>query len=215
MTTEARLGLALRELRRRLNLTLKQVEKKTGITASTLSKVERNSLSLTYEKLVQLSQGLDVDITVFFDGNTGADAPAALTSRRSINHEHDGRVIETRNYHNVYLSTDLLRKKFVPILTDVKARSVEEFGKLIRHAGEEFTFVLRGTIAVYTEHYECTILKTGESMYFDSGMAHAYIAKSEGPCQILSICSAPESALIETTRQAVALEPPTSIVSQK
>lgn len=215
MTTEARLGSALRELRRRLGLTLEQVERKTGITASTLSKVERGRLSLTYEKLVQLSQGLDVDITVFFDGKAGASTPGAGSTRRSVNHDLDGKVIETRNYRNVYLSTDLLQKRVVPILTDVKARSMEEFGDFIRHSGEEFTFVVRGTVAIYTEHYERTLLKAGESIYFDSDMGHAYIAVSEGPCQILSICTAPESALLDMNREALASEQPAGAVDAK
>jgi hypothetical protein len=33
-------------------------------------------------------------------------------------------------------------------------------------------------------------------MYFDSGMGHAYIAASDGPCRVLSLCSAPETQLI-------------------
>jgi len=203
MTSEARLGPALRALRRRLNLTLSEVAEKTGVTASTLSKAERNRLSLTYEKLVQLSQGLDVDITVFFD-EASDDGGATWAGRRSINRASDGRVIETPNYRNIYLSTDLLRKKFIPILSDIKARSLQEFGPLIRHPGEEFAFVVQGAVAVHTEHYAPAILRAGESMYFDSGMGHAYIARDEGPCQVLSICSAPESVLMEATGRDLA-----------
>jgi transcriptional regulator with XRE-family HTH domain len=210
MTTEARLGPALRALRRRLNLTLNEVAKKTGVTASTLSKAERNRLSLTYDKLVQIARGLDVDITVFFDSDSvGGTAPGS-GSRRSINRESDGRAVDTRNYRNNYLSIDLLRKKFIPILTDIKAKSLDQFGELIRHPGEEFAFVVHGTIVVHTEHYAPVILKAGESMYFDSGMGHAYIAQGEGPSRILSICSAPESSLMEALT-SVPASPPRSM----
>jgi transcriptional regulator with XRE-family HTH domain len=192
---EANLGPALRSLRRRLDLTLSEVAKKTGITASTLSKTERNQLSLTYDKLVQLCRGLNVDITVFFDSSSGGDAGSDWVGRRSINRANDGHIVDTDNYHYIYLSTDLLKKKFLPIIADVTARSLEDFGELVRHPGEEFAFVIQGEVALHMEHYAPVILKVGESIYFDSRMGHAYIAHSDGQCRILSICSAPESAL--------------------
>jgi transcriptional regulator with XRE-family HTH domain len=195
VSDEANLGPALRSLRRRLDLTLSEVAKKTGITASTLSKTERNRLSLTYDKLVQLCQGLNVDITVFFDARSGGDAGSDWVGRRSINRENDGRIVDTDNYRYIYLSTDLLKKKFLPIICDITARSLEEFGELVRHPGEEFVFVIQGEVALHTEHYAPVILKVGESIYFDSRMAHAYIAHGDGQCRLLSICSAPESAL--------------------
>lgn len=195
MTTDARLGPALHALRRRLKLTLAEVSKKTGVSVSTLSKVERNQLSLTYDKLVRLSRGLDVDITVFFEHPD--ESPAVGQGRRSVNRVTDGQVIDTQNHHYVYLSTDLLRKQFVPIISDIRARSLEEFGQLVGHPGEEFTFVLEGQLAIHTEHYAPVVLAAGESMYFDSGMAHGYVALGNGPCRVLSICSAPEAALRE------------------
>ena len=149
----------------------------------------RDMVLAVVDKLVQLSQGLNVDITVFFESDDGE------VGRRSTNRENEGRVVDTRGYHYIYLSAELLRKKLIPILVDVKATSLEEFGELIRHPGEEFVFVVQGTVAVHTEHYAPTILKTGESMYFNSAMGHAYIAQGKRPCRVLSVCSAPASAV--------------------
>lgn len=201
MTTEAKLGPALRGLRKRHNWTLNDVSQKTGLSISTLSKAERNQLSLTYDKLVLLSEGLGVDITTFFEDETHHPSPGGAAGRRSINGINDGQVIDTPNYNHVYLCTDLLKKKFVPLIADIRARSLEEFGPLVRHAGEEFAYVLEGVVAVHTEHYTPAVLKAGESIYFDSHMAHAYIAQSEGRCRVLSICSAPEATLIEAMNQ--------------
>lgn len=201
MTTEAKLGPALRGLRKRHNWTLNDVSRKTGLSISTLSKAERNQLSLTYDKLVQLSEGLGVDITTFFEDETHHPSSGNGAGRRSVNRADDGQVIDTPNYNHVYLCTDLLKKKFVPLVADIRARSLEEFGPLVRHAGEEFAYVLEGVVAVHTEHYAPAVLKTGESIYFDSHMAHAYIAQSEGRCRVLSICSAPEATLMEAMNQ--------------
>jgi transcriptional regulator with XRE-family HTH domain len=201
LTTAARLGPALRALRKRNNWTLSDVAQRTGLSVSTLSKAERNQLSLTYDKLVQLAQGLKVDITTFFEDDTHHASNGIGIGRRSVNRRDDGQVIQTPNHHYVYLSTDLLRKKFVPILADIRARSVEEFGPMVRHAGEEFAYVLEGTCEIHTEHYAPVQLQAGESMYFDSGMAHAYVALGDVPCRVLSICSAPEATLREAMNQ--------------
>ncbi len=97
-------------------------------------------------------------------------------ARRSVNHKDDGLRQTTPNYDYLYLSTDITRKRMIPVLTRVRARSLEDFGPLLKHSGEEFIFVLEGAIEVHTEHYQPIRLEAGESTYIDSDMGHAYIA---------------------------------------
>src|SRR5436309_12638967 len=54
------LGSLLRSLRLRNRWTLKEMSQRTDIPVSTLSKVEHDRLTLTYDKLVQLSQRLNI-----------------------------------------------------------------------------------------------------------------------------------------------------------
>ena len=96
-------------------------------------------------------------------------------------------------YH--YLAYEMLNKASIPIVIDVTARSLEEFGEFNRHPGEELLLVLEGELDLYTSLYVPANLKTGDSIYFDSNMGHAYIATGDGPCRILSICIAPEADL--------------------
>lgn len=198
MTTRAKLGPVVRHLRRSKGWTLSELARRTGLSVSTLSKAERDQQALTYDKLLLLAHGLQVDIATLFDGDAGAVDAALATSRRSISRADDGSVVDTKNYQYVYLCTDLLKKKFVPIVAEIRARSLEEFGELVRHSGEEFAYVLEGTVEVHCEHYAPTILKTGESMYLDSRMGHAYVARGPGRCRVLSICTAPEASLQES-----------------
>jgi transcriptional regulator with XRE-family HTH domain len=60
------LGQLLRTLRRRNGLTLKEVSDRTGIPVSTLCKVEHDRLSLTYDKLLQVSLGLQIPLSELF-----------------------------------------------------------------------------------------------------------------------------------------------------
>ena len=62
--------------------------------------------------------------------------------------------VETPNYDYYYLCTELRQKRMVPILTRIRAKSLEEFGDLVSHSGEEYIHVLEGTIVVHTEFYD-------------------------------------------------------------
>ena len=174
-------------------MTLLEASERTGLPVSTLSKIENSKMSISYDKLLCICQGLEVDIAQLFGAPAPAVQPApraALNGRRSITKAGGGYAIETPNYGHLYPAADLLNKQIVPIVAEIRARSVKEFGELIRHSGEEYAFVLEGSVDLYTDLYAPTRLDTGDSIYFDSGMAHAYIAVGPGPCRILSICSA-------------------------
>lgn len=193
----SRLGAALRALRRQRNWTLAEVSRRTGLSVPTLSKVENDRLSLSYDKLIRVSEGLEIDIAQLFAPVSGGMTPATIGGRRSINRPGDGELVATPNYDYFYLSTDVTRKKFIPILAVPHATSVEEFGGLVRHSGEEFIFVIEGEVEVHTELYAPISLTAGESVYLDSTMGHAFIAKGRKPCRLLAVCSASERDLRE------------------
>jgi transcriptional regulator with XRE-family HTH domain len=207
-------GAALKALRRKRGWTLADVSKRTGLPASTLSKIENDRMSPTFDKLARISTGLQIDIaTLFGGGDAGADVQPAASARRCIVRAGEGKAIETKNYSHLYPAWDLLNKRIIPIVAELHARSLEEFGELIRHPGEEYAYVLEGEVDLYTSAYAPVRLSAGDSIYFDSGMGHAYIAAGEGPCRVLSLCSAPETQLIaasagrpraEETRRAAA-----------
>jgi len=192
----AKPGAALKALRRKHGWTLAEVSQRTGLPTSTLSKIENDKMSLTFDKLARISTGLRVDISALFSGGNGADGQIGASGRRSITRAGRGKAIETKNYSHLYPAWELLNKSIIPIVAELRAHSIEEFGELIRHPGEEYAFVLEGEVDLYTSLYAPVRLKVGDSIYFDSGMGHAYIAAGEGPCRVLSLCSAPETQLL-------------------
>lgn len=204
MDNTVRPGAILKALRLERGWKHADVAQKTGFPVSTLSKIENGKLALSYDKIARLSKGLGVDIGVFFADETVPPGATSTGGRRSIIRKGEGRVMETETYSHRFLAADVLNKRFVPILGEVRARSIGEFGSLIRHSGEEFVYVLEGAIEVYTDLYAPVRLEVGDSMYFDSGMGHAYVAVGEGPCRALTICSGEESQLMTTLENAPA-----------
>jgi transcriptional regulator with XRE-family HTH domain len=176
------------------------MSERSGIPVSTLSKVEHDRLSLTYDTLLQLSQKLEIPISELF-AETGL-AEEGVTARRSVGRIDDAVRVTTPNYDYYYLCTELRRKRMIPILTRIRAKSLDEFGELVRHSGEEYIHVLEGSIVVHTEFYDPVTLHTGESIYLDSNMGHAYLASDN--CEealALGVCSSDDEALMSSLMQ--------------
>ena len=194
---KAQPGAALKALRAQRGLTLADVSGLTGMTVSTLSKIENGKVALTLDKLLRISEGLGVDMTELF-GPPARDAPRLEgATRRSITRAGEGRAIEMPRGNYLYVASELLNKRITPIIGDVLARDIETYGELMRHAGEEYVYVLEGTLELHTELYTPARLEKGDSVYFDSQMGHAYIAVGDEPCRILSICATAEAHLAE------------------
>src|SRR3546814_17960710 len=78
-------------------------------------------------------------------------------------------------------------------------KSLDKFGKLVHHSGDEYIHVLEGRLEVHTEFYDPIVLGPGESVYIDSNMGHAYIA-AEGcdEAVLLGVCSSADEQLLES-----------------
>jgi transcriptional regulator with XRE-family HTH domain len=192
------IGSLLRALRARNDWTLKEMSQRCGIPLSTLSKVENDRLTLTYDKLQQISQRLNIRMSELFAEDDNAPEPP-VTARRSIGRIEDAVRVTTPNYDYFYLCPELRRKRMIPVITRVRAKTIEEFGELVHHSGEEYIHVLEGRAEVHTEFYDPIVLEAGQSVYIDSNMGHAYIA-ADG-CEevvLLGVCSSADEALMES-----------------
>ncbi len=179
-------GQRLRALRQGKKMTLQQASQLTGVAQSTLSKMENNQLSPTFNLMQKLALGLGIDMPQLF-------APVKeirISGRRSVTKKQQGREHLTATYEHELLATELDSKRMVPFKSRVRARNLEQFGGWVRHEGEELLLVLEGDVLVYTEEYEPLALSEGDSTYFDSTMGHAVVSTSVEDALILWVCVA-------------------------
>jgi transcriptional regulator with XRE-family HTH domain len=200
------LGSLLRSLRARNGWTLKEMSDRTGIPFSTLSKVEHDRLTLTYDKLQQLSERLHIRMSDLFAEPDASTLP--VMARRSVGTIDTSVQVSTKNYDYFYLCPELRRKRMLPIVTRIRAKSIEAFGELVRHAGEEFIYVLEGRVTVHTEFYDPVTLGPGEAIYIDSNMGHAYVVADDcDEAVILGACSSADEDQMESLLSAHMDEP--------
>ena len=174
------LGPRIRGLRSQKGWTLESAAKATGLARSTLSKVENGQMSPTYDALLKLAQGFEVDISELFESHTAATNQAAGSGsgRRSITRAGQGQPLPTPVYQHLLLCNDLSNKLMTPFRSTITARAFEDFADWDRHAGEELLYVLQGEVALHTEFYEPERLASGDCAYLDSRMGHRVISVS-------------------------------------
>jgi quercetin dioxygenase-like cupin family protein len=52
-----------------------------------------------------------------------------------------------------------------------------------QHPGQEFLYILTGTLELHSEFYDTCTLKAGDSILFDADQPHAYVAP-DGDCEL-------------------------------
>ena len=201
------LGASLRQLRFQRRLSIADVSEATGIAKSTLSRVENDQLSLTYSKLLQLCRGLQIDIAQLFSGHAEA-AEVRPSARRTFTAPGTGRHMVVNRQSYSYLCTELAGKKMTPMIGTITSRTLAESNGLLRHEGEEFSYVLEGRLELHTEFYSPLVLDVGGSVYFDSTMGHAYTSIGEQTLKVLCVCTTPEHVLEHSMRPEGSPEAP-------
>lgn len=182
------IGLRLKEVRKSMKLTLAQVSRRSDVSASTLSKIENDQISPSFDIIKKISEGLGVSIEDF----VRPGEKSVVSGRKTVTRARDGVFFTSGQYDYRAHATELSRKGMVPLELRIMARSVEDFDHWSRHNGEEFVYVLSGAIEIHTEHYAGFRLAAGESAYFDSGMAHVYVSVSEEDARVLSVSYDPD-----------------------
>lgn len=175
-------GERLRSLRKSRGWTLSEVSARTGIAVSTLSKAERGQTTLTYDRMVQVAEGLGLDVVELF----GRDPPHLTRGSISVCRYGDAPLYQTLYYVYGMANAEMAGKQMTPMFGRIRARSITEFAELISHPGEEFTIVLEGQVEVHVEGRKPQLLHRYDTVYFDSSLGHAYV--SVGPEEALVMC---------------------------
>ncbi len=152
------LGSRLRDLRRRRKMTLEELAKRTGLTSSFLSQVERNITSPSVKSLRDIATALNTKVGCFFEEERGRDFIFIKKDNRK-------RVVNDglKSFYEV-LASDLLGIRMEPSFLVLKSGGMMEKQPGFVD-GEEFAFVLKGKVELLrgTEKF---VMEKGDSIYF-------------------------------------------------
>lgn len=165
-TRQESIGLRLRRLRKELGFTLQAVAERTGIAVSYLSSLERGHAKASIAVLQKLAREYKSNVLSFF-----GEEPS-----RKLVRESDRKVLKP----NPGVRMELLafgHTAMEPHLFRIASRATS--GGSYTHDGEEFIYVLQGKIEIWLDEVERYILESGDSLYFDSSLAHRWESLSD------------------------------------
>lgn len=179
-------GRRLRSARKKFGWTLAEVADRSGVSIPTISRAERGQLALGYENFSALAKALRIDLGTLF---SEAGGEVAHLQGPVVTRAGEGVTYRGLAFSYEFLATQAAGKQMSPILGTVHARTVQGPQDYDRHEGEEFVYVLSGSVEVHFENGRSVKLAKGDSLYFDSRMGHAYTSTSRQPARVLGACT--------------------------
>lgn len=181
----AKLGERLRTLRAQHGWTLEDFAKRSGLSKSYLSRVEDGERQPSLAALLSLSQALGVPLASLF-----AAPPEA---RGTVTRARSAPVQEGNGLRYVSLSRGAHPAQMQPIKVMVPAG--REGDALYQHDGEEWLYVLRGSLRL-TLTEDAYDLAPGDAAHFDARLPHRLAALGGEDAEIILVaCAAPRALL--------------------
>lgn len=196
------LAMSLKRLRAEREMSLSALAALSGLPQSTLSKVENGQMSLNYDKLVVLAEVFEIDIRQLFMTEADAAIEIAQMARRVIDRAND--TFAAFNHMGFrYLSTELRNRLMLPALFDVGTPSVpDDMVEMMDVVGQRFAFVVEGPVDFLCAQYEPVTLQTGDAIYIDSAMPHAFVARNGRRARIVTVLASSNPEYLELAREA-------------
>jgi transcriptional regulator with XRE-family HTH domain len=160
----SRVGSKIRDLRKVRGFTQSELAEVSGLSANTLSMIERGVSSPTLVTLQKIASALQVDINNFFDPSPLISQVCYLkTYQRSAVPLADGKIAN--------LASGFPDAIVAPILLELGpgARTEQD----ATHGGQEFVFCLKGQL-LYIVGTRAYLLEPGDSLLFDASRPHRW-----------------------------------------
>jgi len=168
----AHIGASLRAQREKIGLTLREVARRIGVSASLISQIERDKVNPSVSTLYALVRELGLSMGDLFaaDDGTAPRAPADLA----------GPVVRPDDRQLINLASGVTWERLTPtsdtgteflyVVYDIGSESCPE-DSLVTHGGREYGYVMSGRLGIrigFDEHE----LRSGDSVSFDSSSPH-------------------------------------------
>jgi DNA-binding transcriptional MerR regulator len=173
------LGPKLRRLRKRAGLGVVEAAKKAKISAGFLSAIELSRANPSVATLQRLSATYGTTVLEFFDVPKQSNHLVRPRDRRSIQTQ-SGVKIELLSTGARQLESQLFR---VP----AGAGSDGQYS----HQGEEFIYMMSGSLEIWLDELQCHTLHQGDSFWFESTVGHRWYNPSNEEAVLIWVNTPP------------------------
>ena len=178
------IGKKIRQLRRELNFSLRDLAEHSGTSASTIHKIESNSMVPSIAVLIKIAQALKKNVG-YIIGEQERGQPIVHVRPK------DREVLFVKESK---LKVENIASTISDCQLEVTLLRVEKGGTSgeipLTHSGEEIKFCLKGKME-YTIEGNKFILRPGDCLHFKSDLPHSWRNVGKGEVEVLSVCTPP------------------------
>lgn len=175
---EQNIGMKIKQLRKERKLTLSEVGKRAGLSVSFLSQIENGKSALMVVTLNKIANALEVPMTMFFTDSLKTEEYVRNGNEQVLKGMQ-------HNYKNFNIMSGRFEHRIMDAFRLVMKPNFEEFEE-VSHEGEEFYYVLRGTVTIMIDHKE-HVAKEGESIHFPAYLPHKIMNKEDVELEMISV----------------------------
>ncbi len=180
----------VRSVRESRGLTPEQLAERAGLKQEVISQIEEGSLLPSLSPLIRIARALGVRLGTFLDDQESV-GPVIVRSggERKVLRFSDKNHPGHSDLDFFSLAANKAGRHMEPFIIDIHPSSAQE-ARPSAHEGEEFLYVFSGDVEVV---YGADIyrLAAGDSIYYDSIVAHNVHSTGNRPARILAVVYAP------------------------
>lgn len=171
----------VRELRELSDISAEKIAERLHVTKETYEKYENGTEDIPASILFEIAHMLQVDMATLL---TGEEPRMNIFT---VTRDGKGVNVERRKqYKYQNLAEKFVHKKAEFFIVTVEPKPEGTKPDTNSHLGQEFNYVLEGSLKVYIHNNEI-ILNEGDSIYFDSNYQHAMKAIDGKPAKFLAV----------------------------
>jgi transcriptional regulator with XRE-family HTH domain len=177
-------GGRIRALREAMNLSLRDLAERSGVSAPMLSQVERGETSPTLAIAAKIAAGLELTLSQLLRLDEGQNVVVSRAGERRRS-EHHGHRFEELTPPLPGQRADVSLHSLAPGATT----GGRDDPPMHEPGSRETAVVLGGTLALTVEGTRCE-LRAGDSVTFDADLPHHFENESEEPTRFLAVIAA-------------------------
>lgn len=182
---EVQVGDHVRQFREARGMTLQQLAERTGFSAALLSQIENRMASPPLGILVKIANAFDTSVSAFIGGKEERAFSIVRKEDRTTVSRVGPKEGGKSSYIYEALGAGKAERKMEPFLVRLKPLLDRNVARSI-HEGEEFLFVLSGTVEVFLDKYS-DVLSEGDCIYYDSTIPHHVHSAEDRETLILAV----------------------------
>jgi len=171
----------IKELREIAGISVESFAHELSIETELLLNYESGKIDIPVGFLYKVAHRFDLELSSLLMG----DEPRLHVY--SVVRKGKGLNVDRRKqYHYESLAYNFIHKKAEPFVVTVEPQSDDAQPEFNSHDGQEFNYVLEGTLMIIVDGHEI-VLNEGDSVYFNSSCKHAMKAMNNKQARFLAV----------------------------